>query len=199
MNDESPSSLPPSRIPGASKTGPLIGLAALLLVAGAVVYFLKSSVTPQPKPPVVPPSIASTPVERPTLADAPPPPPDDEPPSPEPTAKKPRSVVAACGGPCSGNAPSGMVTEVQARATRAQGCYQRALRQNEGLRGSMSVALRVDGGGTICNASVASDTTGSPEVARCVVGMFQGQRLGSAPSGGCVDMKVPLRFEAVNR
>jgi hypothetical protein len=92
-----------------------------------------------------------------------------------------------------------LVSEVQARANRARGCYQRALRQNEGLKGSMSVALRIDASGSICNASVANDTTGSPEVARCVVGMFQGQRLGSAPTGGCVDMKVPLRFEAVNR
>lgn len=198
MTDDSRSSLPPSRIPGTSNRGPLVALAVLLLAAGGGFFLWKSS-NNQPNKPVVTPPVASGSVERPTLADAPPPPPDDDPAAPEPSTKKPRSTAVACGGPCSGNAPSGLVSEVQSRATRAQGCYQRALRQNEGLRGSMSVALRIDGGGNICNASVASDSTGSPEVARCVVGMFQGQRLGSAPSGGCVDMKVPLRFESVNR
>ncbi|HEU4403970.1 MAG TPA: AgmX/PglI C-terminal domain-containing protein [Polyangiaceae bacterium] len=197
MTDDPPASLPPSKIPGTSNRGPYIALGALLLLVGVGVVIWKSR-GPEPTPPAITPTLSSGSVARPTLTDAPPPPPPDEPPPPTPTAKV-RSTGGGCGGPCGGNASSGLLSEVQARAGRARGCYQRALRQNEGLRGSMSVALRIDTGGTICSAGVAGDTTGSPEVARCVVSMFQGQRLGSAPSGGCVDMKVPLRFEAVNK
>ncbi len=198
MKDDSPSSLPPSKIPGTSSRGPYIALGLVLLAAFAGFFFWKSR-GPQTITPTDAPSVDSGTVARPTLTDAPPPPPEDEAAGSAPSSTRPRAVGVACGGPCSGNAPGGLVNEVQARATRAKGCYQRALRQNEGLKGSMSVALRIDANGTICNANVAGDTTGSPEVARCVVGMFQGQRMGSSPSGGCVDMKVPLRFEAVNR
>ncbi|HEU4532813.1 MAG TPA: AgmX/PglI C-terminal domain-containing protein [Polyangiaceae bacterium] len=197
MTEASPSSLPPSKIPGTSNKGPFIALAALLLAAGGGFFLWKANSQPPPTI-VTPPAPSGSVVARPSLTDAPPPPPPDEVPEATPSAK-PRTGGLSCGGPCSGNASGGLVNEVQARANRAKGCYQRALRQNEGLKGSMSVALRIDAGGNVCNASVASDTTGSPEVARCVVGMFQGQRLGSPPSGGCVDMKVPLRFETVNR
>lgn len=198
MTDDSPSSLPPSKIPGTSSRGPYLALGAVLLAAGAGFFLWKSS-TPAPTTPTTTPPVGSDSLARPTLTDAPPPPPVDDAASAAPSSTRPRSAGVACGGPCGGDASSGMVNEVQARASRARGCYQRALRQNEGLHGSMSVALRIDAGGTICSASVAGDTTGSPEVGRCVVGMFQGQRLGSAPSGGCVDMKVPLRFEAVSK
>jgi hypothetical protein len=196
MKDDLPSSLPPSKIPGTSSRGPYLALGALLLLGGVGVVLWKSR-TPEPTAPTAPPPTES--VARPTLTDAPPPPPPDDTASAAPTSTKVRTTATGCGGPCGGNAPSGMLSEVQSRAGRARGCYQRALRQHEGLQGSMSVALRIDAGGNICNASIAADTTGSPEVARCVVSMFQGQRLGSAPSGGCVDMKVPLRFESVNK
>lgn len=199
MTDDPRSSLPPSskipsQIPGTSSRGPYLALGLLLLlgVGGVVIWKSRAPETTTPTAPPVAESVA-----RPTLTDAPPPPPPDDTASAAPSSTRARSAGTICGGPCSGNAPSGLLSEVQARAGRARGCYQRALRQNEGLQGSMSVSLRIDAGGNICNASIAADTTGSPEVARCVVGMFQGQHLGSPPSGGCVDMKVPLRFESV--
>jgi hypothetical protein len=199
MRADSPSSVPPSRIPGASNKGPYVALGAVLAAAVAGFFLWRScaqtppTATPTPLPP------PSETVARPTLTDAPPPPPEDVP-SAAPSTPSVRVANVGCGGgTCNGTSNPRLEKEVQTRAVRAKGCYQRALRQNEGIRGSMSVSLRIDGTGNVCRADVVGDTTGSADVASCVVGMFRGQRLGAAPSGGCVEMRVPLRFEATNK
>jgi TonB family protein len=77
---------------------------------------------------------------------------------------------------------------------RAQGCYERALRQNSTLQGRLMIRVRVGPRGEVCAASVASDSLGDQGVSSCVLQKFQATTF-PAPVNGCVDIQVPLRFE----
>lgn len=167
----------------------------LLLGGGLVGYKLMSGKDPAPTPPV--PSAPTTTVTRPSLVDAPPPPPTDEVPSAAPSASTAKTAIptgGGCAASCSGTASGALSGEVQGRAGRARGCYERALRNNSTLQGKMSVNITVDSSGNVCAASTSGDTVGSPEVSSCVLGMFRGQKL-PAPTGGCVQMRIPLNFQ----
>ena len=55
------------------------------------------------------------------------------------------------------------------------------------------VALRIGPSGQVCQASLASDSVGDPTVATCVLRRFQ-TTLYPKPVGGCVDVRVPIKF-----
>jgi len=55
------------------------------------------------------------------------------------------------------------------------------------------VSVRIDPQGNVCSASVAEDAIHSAEVANCVMGMFRSAKF-PPPTGGCIDVKVPLSF-----
>jgi TonB family protein len=65
---------------------------------------------------------------------------------------------------------------------------------NENLQGRLSVNLRVDTQGNICSSSISNDSVGDGNVASCVLGMFRGARV-TPPTGGCVDVSIPLNFQ----
>ena len=98
-----------------------------------------------------------------------------------------------CAGSCTGTAGGDLASAVRGAAGGARGCYERALRQNSGLQGRLTVRLRVDPGGTVCGASIGRDEIHAAEVSSCVLGIFRGRKF-PAPQGGCVDMDVPLSF-----
>jgi hypothetical protein len=203
---DSPPASTPTPPTGGSGNGPLIGVAvALVAVMGGLLWYKSQSAeAPQPAATVSAPTQSARP-PRPMLMDAPPPPPttDDSaaPPPDDAGAAKPKTPGASgggCSGSCNGNASGGTTGDIQGRAGAARGCYERALRQNSTLQGRMQVSLRVDPSGTICSASIAGDTVGSPDVSSCVLGMFRGQHV-SPPTGGCVDLNVPLSFQPKNK
>jgi len=206
MNNPIPSMPPPTDAdavpPSSGATTQYVVLAAGLVLAmgGLLLWkFMAGSSPPSSSTPALAISAMAASPKR-TLEDAPPPPPTDEE-APAAVADSGKKKVGStapstCGGPCSGTAPSGLQSDVQGRAGRARGCYERAMRQNGDLQGSMTVSLRIDPSGVVCSASVADDSVGSPEVSSCIVGMFRGQKLSAAPTGGCVDMRVPMRFQA---
>jgi hypothetical protein len=137
----------------------------------------------RPPPPPPPPQLAASSVVE----------------SPETKSSTPARAGAlapsSCQGRCTGSASADLQKAVRAKAGAARSCYERALRQNAMLQGRMTVAVRVGPQGRICGASVVSNGLGDAGVASCVVGML---RSGSvpAPSGGCVDLQVPLNFVA---
>lgn len=193
-----PSSLPPSKVPGSGSNAPLIVVAVLLvLVMGGIVFWKLSSKDAQPPPTVA--SVAPTPTQtRPMNMDAPPPPPDDDKPEPSASAAKPKAPGGAagggCGSGCNGTAGAGMSGQISAMGGAARGCYERALRNNAQLQGRIVVGLSIDTSGTICGASIASDSMGDGSVAQCVLSMFRGKKV-AAPTGGCVQASVPLNFQ----
>lgn len=204
------SSLPP-RPPTTNNNGLFIGGALVaFLAAGGIFLALNSSKDTETAPAPSAPSVASTAVR----AAAPPPPPPPPPPPVEtavPLAStgvvqnKATSVPGApatpsetrgpsgCSGACTGNADAALRNALRLRGASARGCYNKALRSNPTLQGKMTVAVRVSPTGTACSASVASDSLGDASVSSCILQQF---RSGSypKPSGGCVDVQVPLNF-----
>lgn len=183
--------------PKHSGGGPLIAGAALLLLGVGFMYFRMRGSEPEAAPPPPPP--ARTTAEAPVF-EAPPPPP---PPPPEPTASvdpgaearpiKRTGGAAGCAGPCEGAEPPGLQGQLTAKAALARGCYERALRQNPTLQGRLRVSVRVGTNGNVCSANIAQNELGDPGVASCVVQIFRSATF-AAPSGGCVEAQVPIRF-----
>lgn len=198
MSDASPpsSQLPP---PTGSSSAPFIVVAVVLVVVmgGLVCWKMKSNDAPA-TPSATAPASGPTTVRPPNMDAPPPPPPDDPTPSAStPNAKKPGpggGPVSACGPDCSGTPSAGTRGDVQAKAGSARGCYERALRANSNLSGTMRVNLVVDANGVICSAGISADTVGAGDVSSCVLSLFRGQRV-SPPTGGCVSMSVPLNFQ----
>jgi TonB family protein len=61
------------------------------------------------------------------------------------------------------------------------------------LQGKLMVSVKVDPNGNVCSASISQDGVHSNEVNSCVIGMFRGARF-PPPSGGCVEVNVPMSF-----
>jgi len=181
-----------SRPPPRSHGGIYVIAAVVLLAAigGLLCWKLKGSET------AVTPVLPTPPTNAPTLAEPPPPPP---PPVPDEVAHGPDGGMRVAGNSnpcvqkCNGTTTSAMVAAVNARAGSARPCYERALRVNSTLEGKMTVNLRIDPQGNVCSTGISQDAIHSTEVANCVMGMFRAAKF-PPPSGGCVDVNVPLSF-----
>lgn len=75
-----------------------------------------------------------------------------------------------------------------------QECYESLLRQNQVLAGKVVVAFDVEERGTISNARATENTTGSTELASCVVERIRGFYFSVGPSGGSVSFSYPFVF-----
>jgi len=100
------------------------------------------------------------------------------------------TTCQACG---SGVSNGALNSAIRGRAGTAQGCYQRALRDG-GSEGTVTVAVSVGSDGSVCGASVVSDTVNNPSIASCVVGKFRGTNY-PKPTEGCVTVQVPITFK----
>lgn len=199
----------PDKVPGTGGSGPFVGIAVVfaLLLGGLVAWKLKGSDTPAPDTTAVTPttSVAGT-QAKPVLTDSiPPPPPVDDPKDKAgetagSSGKKPASGTAtgACGGTCTGTPSGATRSDISARSSAARGCYERALRTNQGLQGKMTVNVRVDPSGQVCSASISGDTVNSGDVSSCVLGAYRGQKV-AAPTGGCADMTQTFNFQPKNK
>ena len=94
---------------------------------------------------------------------------------------------------CRGKASSDLQTALAFRAKQSHRCYDTALAQDPTLRGKVSISVRVGALGQVCSAGVANNELATPSVAKCVAGYFRGQSF-PAPSGGCVDVNIPINF-----
>lgn len=190
-------SMPPPKQGG---SGAFIGAAIVMLLAmGGLLYwkFGTEEEKPAPEPPP-----SATAEKQPVFDEPPPPPPPPEPEDAgkeeeEPEKKATKRVArgsSGCSGTCSGGAPASLRQALGAKAGQARGCYERALRNNAMLQGRLVVAVRVSPYGSVCSASIASDSLGDPSVASCVAQKFRGATL-PKPEGGCVDVQVPISFK----
>lgn len=205
------SSAPPSEIAGASSSTPyLIGI--VIFGVGIALFLYKGCAdetsAPAPQAQVKPkPTASAAPVED--LPEfAPPPPPEkdagddagDEADAGKQAAVKTASTggkpaagpAGACANCGKGTASSALVSAVRGTAGTAQGCHNRALRSG-GVQGRMNVAVSVGSNGSVCGASITSDSVGNPALSSCVLGKFRGRSY-PKPESGCVVINVPLNF-----
>jgi outer membrane biosynthesis protein TonB len=99
-------------------------------------------------------------------------------------------ACAKCG---QGEANASLTSAVQGTAGSAQGCYNRALRSG-GAEGRLNVAVAIGANGSVCSASITSDSVGDPAISQCVLGKFKGRSY-PKPTSGCVVVNVPINFK----
>lgn len=195
-------SLPP--VPKKDSAGRRVVVIVALLAALAVGYFAWTALQkPAPVPPP-PPKPAAVAPPAPVLE--PPPPPPEEAPTPPPAEEvKPEPTKAAgprrdsfCDGECTGTETSELLSALRARAGQARSCYERALTHNSSLSGSVVLSVRVSPTGTACSASTAKDTLADPAVTNCVLQRFRSGKF-PKPTGGCVDVALPINFVPAQR
>jgi outer membrane biosynthesis protein TonB len=193
-------------IPGrSSSTGAYVAGVVVFaaLIAGLVVW-KRATDEPQPGPgATLTTATAPKNYPPPTLLPPPPPPPDAEPADAGTDAgrdagKTNGSHVGTPGaGPCEscgrGVTTSALNAAVSGRAGMARGCYNRTLRAGA-AEGSLQVSVSVGNDGSVCGASVTSDSVGDPALSSCVLAKF---RAGSypRPKQGCVVLQVPISFK----
>ncbi|PIE06073.1 MAG: hypothetical protein CSA75_01435 [Sorangium cellulosum] len=197
-----PSPNPPSSIPATvpkrSSGGPYIAaiVVLVLLIVGLVWYKFSDNKEPASQPPVIQ-SVTQNNHQPFPVLDIPPPPELDAAVDAASDAKKKTKVGVGrglCSSPCNGNVSSALRAALSGNAGAARGCYERALRTNAMLQGRMMVAVRISSNGSVCSASIAQDSVGSPQVASCVLGLFRGKHFPAVTGGRCADVQVPLSF-----
>jgi hypothetical protein len=161
-----------------------------------------------PEPQKAEPAAVAKPVPKRVEAVDPPPPPPPEPEAPSAATAAPSSAAAPkaagataqgkprpspCDATCGGTATAELQSALRAKAGQARSCYERALSHNSELQGSLAVQVRIGPGGEVCAATLAKDKLGDPAVTGCVVQRFRGGPF-PKPSGGCVDVEVPINF-----
>jgi hypothetical protein len=172
----------------------LIALGAL----GGILIWRSSASPPAPTAAPTPPPLPAAP--PPPTFEPPPPPPEDvpEPPKmPEPLPVEPTKPApkrnTACEGECVGKETPELLSALGARAGQARSCYERALSTNSSLAGTLLVNVRVAPSGDACSAAIGQDNLGDPAVTNCVVQRFRSGKY-PKPTGGCVDVAVPIRL-----
>lgn len=184
--------------PKSGGSGPFIAAAlVMLLLMGGLIYW-KTRGSEEPKSTTQQPPIAASTATAVLDEPPPPPPPPEEPKDAGADTKQPSKHIVSsgggCSGECKGEAPGNLRSVLAGKAAQARGCYERALRQNAMLEGRLKIGLRIGPTGSVCSANITLNELGDPGVASCVLQMFRGSPF-PAPTGGCVDAEVPMKFE----
>lgn len=179
--------------PTKSGGGFLVVALLMLAVAGGLIFWkFSGDEEPEPEPP--PPLASAT--AKPVLEAPPPPPPKIEDAGPD-VAKK---VVKAgkgsgntgCSGACTGTVTPALRSALAGRAGGARRCYERMLRANSSLAGTVTAQVRVGPTGAVCGVTITQDFGGVG--ASCVAPALRSGSL-PPPAGGCVDVAVPVSFK----
>jgi hypothetical protein len=174
----------------------LIGL--LLLLGGGLGVFLATRKDPAPPPEATPPpkvAERSTALAQDTLQlpveeepDAGAPPPVAE----EPTKKKVRG--AADPWACQGDVPSQEIKALLAdRQVQIRACYEKRLRVNNMLQGSLRLQVRIGNDGKV-QATRAGGTLRDPEVFNCVQNLAKKWTFPAPTGGSCAVFDAPYNF-----
>lgn len=75
---------------------------------------------------------------------------------------------------------------------RAQTCFDRALRNDPELRGTIMMRFNIAGSGQVSGARVVSNSTNHDEVGRCIVSVVNGWRLPPPPNDEAVQIEMPF-------
>jgi outer membrane biosynthesis protein TonB len=171
------------------------GLGAYLAMSGGEKTVAPPATTPEPpKNPEPTTSLSDTelvvPVDEPVDVDAG---------APEPETKK-HVRTAPAGDPwsCEGDIPTGSVRSVVADTQSAmRSCYERRLRNDNQLQGSINLQVRVGRDGKVDNTRVRGSMRDA-EVLKCVQGMARSWSFPSPTGGNCAVLDVPYQFTPKN-
>lgn len=181
-----------------------IGVIVLLGAAGGILWWVSKKDTSQQAPTTAT-TVASASASAPkpeTTLELPPLPTDE----PDAAADAPADAADAaphvatgggggggCTGTCSGSVPTDLANFIRGRGAAAKTCYRSALEASESLSGDITVSLRIAHDGSLCSATVVSDTVGNASLASCVKGKMATRY--PAPTGGCVDQRITINFK----
>jgi outer membrane biosynthesis protein TonB len=187
-----------SSLPPLKKNDGKYGLIALLLLlgAGGLWFFFRSDdaeppAEAEPPPVEVPAREQFAPaIEIPEEEDAGAEEPAGEPPgaSEAPVPSQPQDRE------CSGSINTAQVRAVitGAASKQVQTCYERGLKENNLLQGSMEVELTIDAGGSVQAVSIGG-TLRDRQVHACVKRVAKSWQF-PRPTGGCVRINVPFQM-----
>jgi outer membrane biosynthesis protein TonB len=171
----------------------------LLLAGGLGVYLATSKEEPKPTPP---PEVKS--VERPTsLANNTIEIPEEEvdagaPPEEPPQEVKKHRGTAQDPWSCPGDIPVADIKKVLGEAQSSiRACYERALRNNNQLQGSVALEVRVGGNGHVDNSRVRGNLR-DPEVSKCIQNLAKNWRFPPPSGGNCAVVGAPYNFTPKN-
>jgi hypothetical protein len=181
-----------------------IGVIVLLGAAGGILWWVsKKDSTPQTPTTTTTVASVSTSAPKPeTTLELPPLPaeePDAAPDAPADAASAaPKATTGgggggSCAGTCGGSVPTDLANFIRGRGAAAKTCYRSALEASESLSGDITVSLRIASDGSLCSATVVSDTVGNAALATCVKGKMATRY--PAPNGGCVDQRLTINFK----
>ena len=194
-----PSTGAPAGVPP-SGNGKFVVIAVLLvgamIAAGIYLKMCRTTDGPPGPLPVADASPPPKPTGRDPNDDIPPPPPSED--AGHDSGQKTTQVWKPdnqCGvKKCTGSSSPELEQSLAMRAKQARKpCYDRALEQDQTLRGKVVISVRVGAMGTTCSASVASSELANPAVAACAAGLFRDVTF-PAPRGGCADVNIPINF-----
>ncbi|MGE3674012.1 MAG: hypothetical protein AB7K71_30350 [Polyangiaceae bacterium] len=190
MADSTPT--PPTK----SGSGFIIVTLLMVAVAGGLIFWKFSGDKEEEAPPPPPPVATTT--QKPVLEAPPPPPPKIEDAGPDVEKKTVAKGTVkgggggGCSGTCKGTVTPALRSALAGRAASARRCYERMLRANSGLSGTVMAQVRVGPTGQACSVSITQDFGGVG--ASCVAPALRSGGL-PAPAGGCVDVAVPVSFK----
>jgi len=185
---------PPSSSGGSAK---YIVILLLLLGVGLGVFLATRSDEPKPPPPVVKNPERSTALATNTI-EIPPEEPDaavEPEPEPEPV-KRPRATQDPWS--CPGDIPVSDIKKVLGDAQSSiRACYERALRNNNQLQGSVNLEVRVGASGRVDNSRIRGNLR-DPEVTKCIQNLTKGWSFPAPTGGNCAVVGAPYNFTPKN-
>jgi len=116
--------------------------------------------------------------------------------APTDAASRRRRQPRAAG--CEGDIPrEALVRAIEDERRQVRNCYERALKTNSVLQGTVNVQVRIGSSGRVEEARVGGSIRDS-EVRACVRRLARGWRF-PAPTGGCADVNVPFNLSPQQR
>ena len=189
------SQTPPA--PGGNLKYAVIGILFLLLAGGGLFWVLKCSGGGPPPPPL---PDAGPGIRRPTALgtqqlEIPEPEPDGGPPF-DAGGPRIRYITRYVAGDweCSGDIPQATVRSTLAEyKTQMRNCYERRLKVNNTLQGSVSLSLKVSASGSVVGVQVGGSLRDN-DVFSCVRTIAQSMRFPAPTGGACAVVRVPYNF-----
>jgi outer membrane biosynthesis protein TonB len=183
-----------SSLPPLKKNDGKYGLIALLLLlaAGGLWFFLNTDGSEPPAEVAEP--VPEAPVREQFAAEIEIPE-EDGGPDDEPVAKpSPLSQTQPADWDCRGNLPTAALTAVikGQPSKQVQTCYERRLKDNNLLQGSMKVLLTIGSSGSVKAVSVGGSLN-DPQVYACVKRVAKTWKF-PKPEGGCVRIEAPFQM-----
>ncbi len=159
-----------------------VGAGAVALLASLAVWRAHASLSP-------PPPVRSSAVTAPAMSA----PAGSRSGAPDVTRRVP-TPQAECERTCVGAASPELEAALAAQAKRAEECWERSLTQQGSGDGELELQVALSSSGDVCRVRLLADRLRRPDVTSCVLRVMRSARLQPAPSTGCVEVVLPLRF-----